>query len=323
MSLYLLNSTVADVIKGVQKRIDLPKILSVYTETSIHQTLRVLAEHNILSVLVQNPSTMQYEGILSMYEIMSYIAWAAYRGEDPPLHLNDMDVDVHLEAPAAQLLGTSGLMESDEKKGLWQLDGTAPLMDLLEHFGKGVYRVLSITNTPERLRLISQTDLISYLWKHWAKLGPEKDTTVESAGLLKGKLSTVKESDSAIYVFRHLRAKEVQVSPVVNAAGKLVATISASDLRGISPEELAQQLGLDVISFLKARHSGKLRRPVTCRPSDSLYAVVDQLVSQALHRLWLVDDSNRPIGVVSMTDIALYFFTKNLSLWYPPEIIKE
>lgn len=44
--------------------------------------------------------------------------------------------------------------------------------------------------------------------------------------------------------------------------------------------------------------------PVTARRNEMLIDVIDRLVEKRIHRLWIVDEHSRPIGVVSMTDIC-------------------
>lgn len=43
---------------------------------------------------------------------------------------------------------------------------------------------------------------------------------------------------------------------------------------------------------------------MTANRNEMLIDVIDRLVEKRIHRLWIVDEHSRPIGVVSMTDIC-------------------
>lgn len=50
---------------------------------------------------------------------------------------------------------------------------------------------------------------------------------------------------------------------------------------------------------------------------------MERLLASRLHRLWVVDEDGKPVSVVSLTDLALYFFSANLALWYPAEAYSD
>ena len=42
---------------------------------------------------------------------------------------------------------------------------------------------------------------------------------------------------------------------------------------------------------------------VTCEPGATIAEVLDAMHVKAVHRVWVVDDAGRPVGVVALSDI--------------------
>ena len=69
--------------------------------------------------------------------------------------------------------------------------------------------------------------------------------------------------------------------------------------------EYFMHLLLPVTQFLKTQHSWKA--PVTVTLSSTLETVLLKLCWFRLHRVWIVDEENRPIGVITLTDVLKVF----------------
>ncbi len=47
------------------------------------------------------------------------------------------------------------------------------------------------------------------------------------------------------------------------------------------------------------------RRVQTCRLGDTLGHVIDELATHNIHRVFIVDDNDKPIGVIALKDVLL------------------
>jgi 5'-AMP-activated protein kinase regulatory gamma subunit len=81
-----------------------------------------------------------------------------------------------------------------------------------------------------------------------------------------------------------------------------VGTLSASDLRGINDETL-NTLTLPVREFLDKVQRKAPASPVRCSPDEKLDTVIDRLIQSRVHRLWITDENQKPVGVVALTDV--------------------
>ena len=57
------------------------------------------------------------------------------------------------------------------------------------------------------------------------------------------------------------------------------------------------------LAYRQWRTSARTARPVTLRQDSTLEQAMAKAAIAKVHRLWVVDDKNRPVGCVSLTDI--------------------
>jgi CBS domain-containing protein len=132
--------------------------------------------------------------------------------------------------------------------------------------------------------------------------------------------------------------QSVSAVPVVNEEGKLVGNVSASDIHYLvdSPiifelvahtefsvidffaslkERLVAQNGANVQFFpstlIKPRCSQvTVLRPISVLPSATLSQVIDKMISNQVHRVYVVDNTEKPQGVVSLIDVLRVMVTQ-------------
>lgn len=102
--------------------------------------------------------------------------------------------------------------------------------------------------------------------------------------------------------------KELGTSGCVGAAvvdqdGKLVSTFSHTDVKGINRRNCLT-LNLPLEDFLaRDIKRGWWVRPVCVQLSDTLYQTLLQFVGMKVHKMYIVDPDNKPIGEISRLDI--------------------
>jgi acetoin utilization protein AcuB len=123
------------------------------------------------------------------------------------------------------------------------------------------------------------------------KLMTRKLVTVE----LDDTLSTVREIFSRAK-FHHLLVVE---------EGRLYGVLSDRDLlKAISPRiATAAETDKDRATLNKKVHQIMTRKPVVVKPQDSVYDAIDLINKYGVSCLPVVDDDNRPVGVLTWRDI--------------------
>jgi len=115
-----------------------------------------------------------------------------------------------------------------------------------------------------------------------------------------------KRNKKAIDAFNIIHDKRVTGLAVVDQTGRLIGNVSATDLRNIGADiNLISRVFKSVEEFLKLGPLGEkaLDKPVCCKPSTTFGEVVAEVVATRTHRIYVVDENQLPIGVISLGDI--------------------
>jgi len=102
--------------------------------------------------------------------------------------------------------------------------------------------------------------------------------------------------DPVADIASRMRSLHVGFMPVCNQAGEIIGTITDRDL---TVRVLGDRLRLDT-PVQGVMSMG----PVTCSPSDRLEEAEHLMERFYKWRIVCVDDKNRPVGVISLSDIA-------------------
>jgi len=111
-------------------------------------------------------------------------------------------------------------------------------------------------------------------------------------------------------VFFEMSDKGFKGVAIVDDYGKIVATLSPSDLKGITAQS-AYVLNIPVIDFLEHDNSrGWWWVPITFSPETTFFDCLQQFVCSRIHRMYMIDSDGKPIGVISHRDMLqkLLFF---------------
>ena len=156
--------------------------------------------------------------------------------------------------------------------------------------------------------ILSQSDVMAYLWRHHAELLPPRlaSTSLPELGFATGRrVVCVTPTTPAHAAFTTMFSYNVSGVGVVDANERLVANLSASDLRRLQPDNF-RVLSLPLDAFLDEMQAPG-RHPVTVAPSATLLEVVRLLGGGGgtgrLHRVYICDAGGRPVGVITATDV--------------------
>jgi len=169
-----------------------------------------------------------------------------------------------------------------------------------------VHRVPVLNEENQLVDIISQSTMLKYIQKHVQDLEPGMSVTLEQLGMARKPVATVKSTDTALEVFRVLSMTGRSGLAIVDEDGALVANISASDMKLFIANPSFSLLQTPIIEYLNIIRRQKLKETVPVvivKQHHTLAKVIRKLVATGMHRVFVVDDEHKPIGVVSLTDI--------------------
>jgi len=99
--------------------------------------------------------------------------------------------------------------------------------------------------------------------------------------------------------------KRVSALPIVDKEGQLVDIYAKFDVINLAAEKTYSNLDISLKEANKHRNEW-FEGVHKCRQDESLFAVMERIVKAEVHRLVVVNDENKVVGVISLSDILNY-----------------
>jgi len=300
------NSTMTEMIHAGEIVFEKHTLYQVRTDTKLSECANLLKEKNILSVPVWDAIRKQYVGIIDSFDLMKFTAIGFF--EEKVFHDDLFEKFTFAVETAGDLVS-----QSARSRQIVVLEATDTLSAVLKAFKETrahrcLVRVKKELDSQVAYRLMTQSDMVGFLSRRLDQVSPSvSKKRIEELGLvnpLGSLVVTCRDTEIAAQAFLRMADLKVTAVAVVNEQGFLVTTLSSSDLRGLSEDNL-KYIKLPVLEFLKAMRGGDERivHPVTCSPRDTLEKIFPQVTAAKIHRVWVTNSAKEPIGVVTLTDI--------------------
>lgn len=93
--------------------------------------------------------------------------------------------------------------------------------------------------------------------------------------------------------------------PIVDENGVLVGSFSASDIKSCLQNDLLPALWNPLENLMKASKDYWNRGDslFVCKNGDSLESIIDTVITNHIHRVFMVDEAGKPTNVLSLSDI--------------------
>ncbi|KAH8294826.1 hypothetical protein KR018_003478 [Drosophila ironensis] len=118
-------------------------------------------------------------------------------------------------------------------------------------------------------------------------------------------IETADETTSIITALKKFVERRVSALPLVDGEGRLVDIYAKFDVINLAAEKTYNDLD---VSLRKANeHRNEWFEGVQkCNLDESLYTIMERIVRAEVHRLVVVDENRKVIGIISLSDILLY-----------------
>jgi len=307
-------------------------LIYVEIDTTIEKVSRILKEKDILSVPVYDRRINEFVGILDSMEILRHIMEADFYKEHK-LQFNDESLECFMFS-----IGNVGeiIQKSTRARRLYRFDSNTCLETVMKVLSECDHRVLvsqmetvesdktsensfstesilSPTKNERRIstmsyHLITQSDIVRFIMRHLKEFGENHlfDRPIEELGMvnpLGSGVFSISTECRAIDGFELMLLRNVQCVAVLDKKDHhIVATLSSSDLKGITADNL-RKLNYPVLDFIQEMTGKKASVPVTCTPKSCLSEIIPTILAAKVHRVFIIDSAWNSLGVISMTDI--------------------
>jgi CBS domain-containing protein len=292
------NVKVAEALGALASR----KLISVETKTPLKDVLRTLHTNRILSVPVME-NDKGCVGLVDVLDLVKFTALQFFTSQETSVMDDNLQVAPELFRQFEFEDRTAGdlLKQSPRSRNFQVLDKEATLGDVAKVLSHDTHRVL--IGQGRDAKLVSQSDIVRYLSERKDQLDRQVlDTPVGQLNIIHERVLHVSEHTTTIKAFCHLVRNNVSALAVLDRQQKLIGTISASDLRGITDESL-NKLTLPVLDFLQYTERKAPASLIRCSPDEKLDMAINKLVEAKVHRLWVTDENEKPVGVLALSDV--------------------
>jgi CBS domain-containing protein len=276
-----------------------------------------LVQHKFLSVPVLQKTKSKYFGFLDMYDIVKFVV--EFFGEKVEALKNSEDwFQLASQSEEFCKVTVNDVIKHPVRfrNPFFPVNSGYSLFAALEAMARerGLHRVPVIDENRKLITIVTQSQMVEILAKNLDIIGDKKNKTVNLTENYFEEVISVLDDSIAMDAFKLMVERNVSGLAVVDKEGKLVGNISLRDLKAMSTDaRLFWRLFQTVHNFLlKIRHEDSGDRPrtiVTVKPTDTLETVIKKLAENRIHRVFIVDESKKPQGVISLKDILKEIIT--------------
>jgi len=284
----LLEQTSVKDMRGVRDQ----HTIQIESDADLRHGFAALTKNKITAAPVFDKKSNKFIGIIDMKDFAEYILWLlGSTSENKLKHIPSTTMEL------ANVCKENPFIPVSEDSSVGHL--------LKEFSSRGLHRMPVVSKgDPAHLQaMVSQSTIVQWLSENKKELGPYStksvmDLHVGGVGTTKGVVKVVKQT-TVMEAFTDLKKYKIYGLAVVDDDGQLIGNISVSDLQYSIEEQLDNFAGTAEDFIKKELH----QKPITCKPTDTLVEVIDLLAQAKLHRVYVVDSQNKPIGVITLTDI--------------------
>mmetsp|Transcript_2306 Transcript_2306/g.6418 ORF Transcript_2306/g.6418 Transcript_2306/m.6418 type:complete len:331 (+) Transcript_2306:104-1096(+) len=269
---------------------------------SIKDALALFQKHRIQSLPVHNPVKQAHVAFLDVLDIMVFTLGI----------IQDVKAGTVTKEQAQEKWGKATCGELADCSGR---DPFSPVglrtsvFSAIQKFVKWkAHRLPIIDPEGELIHLLSQFRVIEYLEEH-VGASPIASRTVGDLKLgYKDGVYSIKETQTVAEGFQVINEKKVYGIAVLNGEGRIVGNLSASDIRRVVKDGALDfdVLALSVSSFIKAgiQSDDRTIEGVVCvQASTTVEEVTMKFVVTKVHRLYVIDENERLLGIISTIDL--------------------
>ena len=309
-------------------------LASLKTTDRVWDAVRLMLTRHVSSVAVFNEEKNYFDGFVDVSDISTIIFMLNFAKELSGALANEptwskfaqTELKVLEKSTVAEMVNVSG--RDPWQEVAFHATGRALLQCLVPRAARRV--AVKDAGNAGLEGVVSQWDAVRFLQRqlthrHWFATTPFASIVPSSMqqSRISQKLISISESSSAFEAFTAITEQNVSGAAVVDSSGRLVGVLSASDFlrsrrddTGHNFDGFFDDLKSPLTEYLNLRNRyfpGEYsRHPITIDPKkDAVMDVLQKFTSNHVHRLFVVDEKNRPVGVWSLGDIIELFLRYN------------
>ncbi|ORX49198.1 CBS-domain-containing protein [Hesseltinella vesiculosa] len=301
--------------------IDDQVIIEIDGNTPVEQACHHLVKNNISSAPVFNMSTSphgntvkKYCGMFDAGDVIAYILLVLKSSS-----VNDtgsLEIqEIVQRAMNGKQVPVSLASDLSQRNPFYSIMHETTLLSAVEIFACGTHRVCVLKPDGTIKGILSQSTVVKYLYEHRRQF-PEIDDllnrTVRQLSLGESAVISVNADSPVLEALSQMSEHGVSSVAVLGHMGVILGNISMTDVKYVLKSvhhRLLWETCIQFVSLIRTQQGiedGQDRLPVfDVRLETTLGFAIAKLLATRAHRVWVTDERDRPIGVLSLTDIMV------------------
>jgi len=279
-------------------------VVVVDSKDSLADTFLAMVKNNILCAPVKDSTNNNYLGLIDMIDIACLVVDIAQNTEQ----LGSDYKNFLKEEEKFKGSITSDVADLSKRNKLYPVTIGANLLDAVKLMAANhVQRIPILNPEGEIVNLLTQSAVIEYLSKNVDQLGLAANRTLKELNFVKKPVISIDHNKRALDAFKLMAEHRISGLAVVDGSRKLIANISARDLRSIQQdsrlfEKLYYSVG-EFVSHVRQANYRAIHPSICCTFDDTFHKIIMRLAAARIHRIYVVDDHRHPISVISLHDV--------------------
>jgi predicted transcriptional regulator len=251
-------------------------------------------------------------GFVDMLDILAYLmkisgVSVSEAGEATPIseeHLRKLSFQnkEFNATPIENIIGLSG------RNPFFEINENATILDALQQRLTNYHRIVLKDDSGRLTGIVTQSLICKYLSDnlHRIKFDPKLSEKIQNFPHKTASVMVVDRTATVLDAFVQMHASKLSAVGIVDEEGRLVGNLSASDLKVWHLYENRLRLLLrSVDKFLNHTRKFQYRAGdfvVTLKNDNTWLDLLNAFNKNFVHRVYIVDNNNKPSGVISLTD---------------------
>jgi len=281
------------------------QLVTIPAESSVLDALKTLSSKNIYSAPVKDQKGA-YSGFLDMADIVVSLVTLMEERSSHSFDQNSSFFDAVAKDKLETAKNIADLSKMNPMVPLREKDSLGEALKIFESTGTHRVPVLSGDSVADINGVLTQIDVISYLASNLSSLGDAGKKTLQEHNVKLNKVISVEIGARAFEAFQLMSKNRITGVAVLNHDGTLFSNLSMKDIKEVKPEELLvwmNKSALELIQMIRCKQIDVAVPVFSCHLHNTLEQVIAKLNVLRVHRLFITDDQNKPIGVLTLGDI--------------------
>ncbi|ORZ21400.1 hypothetical protein BCR42DRAFT_448250 [Absidia repens] len=289
----------------------------------VEQACNVLIDNNISSAPVYthvdpkaNKQTIHggktYDGFFDYADVIAYILLVLRKtsaDEGSSLEIRD----IVKRALQGKQVPVSLASDLSQKNPFYSILPEATLLSAVDEFSCGTHRVCVLDPNGQVKGILSQSTVVKYLFENrhqFPEIESLMNKTLRELNLGQTEVISVNADSPVLNALSQMNHSNVSSVAVLGQMGVILGNISMTDVKHVlksNDRRILWDTCLQFVSLIRIQQGiddGQDRLPVfDVRLDTTLGFSIAKLLATKAHRVWMTDEMNRPIGVVSLTDV--------------------